>query len=438
MEINRVNKTIKYYFLFILSGVLTGIYSTFFRYTVESLSEKHLHWIETITSNSMLELSMALTALGGAISFIIVKMFSPVSKASGISMIILKTRNMLELSFKNVIPVKTIGGISAVATGFFVGTEGPIIQIAAAIAHKLSKLQDIEEHTEEYNNLISYASCAGLASVFGAPISAIALGCEEIEPGWNLKKIMLLALTCFSGFSITHLLYNKPYFNINYDFNENIFHLNILAITFLTISAFALGWVYKSGLIIFAKQQSLIRSFKLKLTYTLIVGAFTGYILTHLAMIDGHGHWLLINTLKNHNMELHRLLGFTVISWALVMLCFCSGVVGGIFSPSLTLGVVSGYAAVQLLAEIIPLEQSHFTAYIIIFTLTFFISFMKTPITGIFIAFELFGIWSMWDVLIPIGIIGYSLFYIFPSESFYHYLVKIRYDEFKQFETKKE
>ena len=76
---------------------------------------------------------------------------------------------MLNLSFKNVIPVKTIGGISAVATGFFVGTEGPIIQIAAAIAHKLSKYQDIEEQPMIIINLISSASCAGLASVFGAP-----------------------------------------------------------------------------------------------------------------------------------------------------------------------------------------------------------------------------------------------------------------------------
>ena len=428
---------INYYFLFIICGILTGLYSLFFRYTVEVLSEKHLLWVESITTSSMLEASMAVTALGGAVSFTIVKIFSPVSKASGISMIILKPSGSLNLSFKNVIPVKTIGGISSVVTGFFVGTEGPIIQIAAAISDKLSKYQKIEESSDDYKHLISSASCAGLAAVFGAPISAIALGCEEILPGWTPKKVLLLGLTCFTAFLVTHIFYDKAYFSIDYDFSYNFLNLNILVVILLTLGAFALGWVYKTGLIMFAKQQSLIESFSLKLAYTILVGAFTGYILTHLAMIDGHGHWLLINTLKNHNMELTRLIGFSVISWALVMLCFCSGVVGGIFSPSLTLGVVSGYAAVQLLAQVFTLENNHITAYIIIFSVSFFISFMKTPVTGIFIAFELFGIWKMWDVIIPVGILSYSLFYIFPSKSFYYYLVQIRYEEFKKFQIKK-
>ena len=203
------------------------------------------------------------------------------------------------------------------------------------------------------------------------PISAIALGCEEILPGWTRRKVFLLGLSCISAFLVTHIFYDKAYFSIDYDFSSNILDLNIFVVLLLTFGAFALGWIYKTGLILFAKQQSLIESFSLKLVYTIIVGAFTGYILTHLAMIDGHGHWLLINTLKNHNMEITRLIGFAVISWALVMLCFCSGVVGGIFSPSLTLGVVSGYVAVQAFNELTPLYNEHITAYILIFTLHF-------------------------------------------------------------------
>ena len=69
----------KYYFLLIICGILTGLFSIF-RFTVETLSEKHLTLGESITTNSMLEASMALAALGGALSFTIVKLFPPYLK----------------------------------------------------------------------------------------------------------------------------------------------------------------------------------------------------------------------------------------------------------------------------------------------------------------------------------------------------------------------
>ena len=131
------------------------------------------------------------------------------------------------------------------------------------------------------------------------------------------------------------------------------------------------------GIVIFATQQSQVQSLSLKVLYSMVVGAATGYILTNLAMIDGHGHWLLMNTLKSHNMVLSRLLGFAAISWLLIMLCFCSGVVGGIFSPSLTLAVVLGYASVEIISQFYIIAQDDVTAYILVFALSFFISFMK-------------------------------------------------------------
>ena len=77
-------------------------------------------------------------------------------------------------------------------------------------------------------------------------------------------------------------------------------------------------------------------------------------------------------------MEITRLIGFAVISCSCHVVLLLRSRRRNFFTKS-NLGVVSGYVAVQAFNELTPLYNEHITAYILIFTLSFFISFMKTP-----------------------------------------------------------
>lgn len=379
----------KLLFLALFAGILTGCTCILFESTVNWLTNIRIAGLQLIDpSVQWLAAFFSSAALGG-IAFYLMHRFAPEAGGSGIPEIEGALDDVRPVRWKRVIPIKFFGGTCALSSGMILGREGPSVQIGGNIGKMVADIFRLPKDAS--HALLAAGAAAGLASAFNAPLAGILFVLEEMRPQfrYSFLSIKVVSIAVISSTIIRQLLLGvEPVFNLpTYPVTSTpslilffLFGCLVGCIGYffnLCVNTFQNGYLamHKNRRIIFVAIGSLL------------AGTFGILSLLDNGLTSGGMHYI--------PQWITQPASLTAIFWLLVwrfigtLLCFCSGVPGGVFAPSLALGTLCGALAGNISTLLFPEIQIANGVFPIVGMGALFAASVRAPVTGIILVTEM-------------------------------------------------
>ncbi|MEP2240200.1 MAG: H(+)/Cl(-) exchange transporter ClcA [Maribacter sp.] len=324
----------------LLVGLVTGLLSSLFRMILSSLVT--LRTISKIKGLNQFGLdwlwSIFFTFIGVWFSIFLVKKYAPEAAGSGIQEIEGALDGLRPVRWSKVLPVKFIASLFSLSSGLLLGREGPTVQIGANVGKMTEDV--FKQPVEEDNPLISTGAAAGLASAFNAPFAGIIFVIEEMNGHFKFNFYSLAALMIGAGSAdmiVRLLIGGGPILKTTIFSFEELSGIWLFVLLGLLLSV--IGLAFNKLLII---SLDFFEKLKVNFVITALVIALviTGVGIFSEDMI-GSGYSTITNVYRNSS-TLKFLSVLFVVRFALSIVSYGSGVPGGIFTPLITLGVISG------------------------------------------------------------------------------------------------
>ncbi|WP_405398197.1 H(+)/Cl(-) exchange transporter ClcA [Maribacter sp. Asnod2-G09] len=383
VDISR-NKVLLYA---LLVGLVTGLLSSLFRLLLTRLTT--LRTISKIVGTDQYGLDwifpIIFTFIGVWFSVFLVKKYATETAGSGIQEIEGALDGFRPIRWRKVLPVKFIASLFSLSSGLLLGREGPTVQIGANVGKMTEDI--FKQPAEEDNPLISTGAAAGLASAFNAPFAGIIFVIEEMNGHFKFNFYSLAALMIGAGSAdlvVRLLVGSGPVLKTTiFTFNE-LSGIWLFVLFGLMLSV--VGLAFNKLLII---SLDFFKKLKVNFVITALVIALviTGVGLFSEDMI-GSGYSTITNVYRN-SFTLKFLLVLFVVRFALSIVSYGSGVPGGIFTPLITLGVISGMLFGGLAQYFFPDIVTDPAIFGVAGMAGIFASTIRAPLTGLALSVEM-------------------------------------------------
>lgn len=293
-----------------------------------------------------------------------------------------------KISLKNGTLSAVIASLS-LSFGASMGREGPVVHLGATLASAIT--QKLKLTPAVARTLLGCGVAAAVSASFNAPIAGVFFAHEVIMGHYALHAFTPIVIAAVAGTLISRAYLGEYPAFVLPDYAIN---------TYWEFPAFfILGIV--SAIVAVAFMASLDKADKLDLTDKVprwIQPAIGGLILGTIALafpqILGVGYEATSDAL-NGRYELWLLLSLIILKICATSLSMASGFGGGIFSPSLFIGAMTGGAAGIILGMISPELASDPGLYAIVGMGAVASSVLGAPISTTLIVFEITGDYSV-------------------------------------------
>lgn len=334
--------------------------------------------------------------------------FAPETAGSGIPHVKGVLMHVNTLDWRRVLPVKFAAGILCIGAGFSLGREGPTVQMGAAMGKLVADLLKVPAKAAP--RLMACGSGAGLAAAFHAPLAGFIFTVEELQREFSsLTYTMALIAAVVADIVTTSVMGSG-----------NAFH----ATGFPAASLAALPACVAAGILaglcgaLFNKSLLYLRrQAQTRLTAPVwaragVAGVIVGLTLWWLPDLGGGGHGIA-ERMVHGDFEGLTATNFLLLLFAgkflLTLICYVSGVPGGIFAPMLVMGAAVGLLAGALtgyvLPGFVPIPQS----LAAIGMAAFFTAVVRAPLTGVVLVLEMTGDWQQLLPLLTASMVAYAL-----------------------------
>ncbi len=172
-----------------------------------------LPWQSPLLQGDFWPIIIVLPAIGGAIAGLMIKFGSPKIIGHGIP----ETIEAILFNNSKIEPkvgiLKSISAAVTIGSGQPFGAEGPIINTGGAFGSFIGQI--IKVTGEERKILLASGAAAGMAAVFGTPISAILLVIELLLFEFRVKSLVPVAIASAIGaWMHYYLIFPQPLFNV--------------------------------------------------------------------------------------------------------------------------------------------------------------------------------------------------------------------------------
>lgn len=296
--------------------------------------------------------------LGGLAVGLFVRFFLPDRRPHGVSDVI--ERAVFRNSQMDVATgAKTaLGSIATLGFGASVGREGPVVHLGAALAGELGSRFDLTAAGRRL--LLGAGAAAAVAASFNAPLAGTFFALEVVVARYAFPAFAPVALAAVVGNLLSHLVYgDDAAFVVPADWAiASLWELPAFLLLGLIAAVFALALVRGVFLVEDTLRRARIPSW--------LCPAVAGVGVAALSLIDsrllGVGYEATSAALAG-DYSLELLVALAALKLLATALCLGGGFVGGVFSPSLVLGALSGGAFGLLLAAVAPEHVSASGAY---------------------------------------------------------------------------
>ena len=409
---NQRIEDVKLLFYGILVGIVAGGLSSFYRYIIHGI-EHILEIIINFTRTNFYAYPIII-ALLVLISFLVTKFkkFSKLCGGSGIPQVEAEIKGYINPNPTKVLFAKIFGGALTALAGFSVGREGPSIQIGAMsgklVSRKLKKNKTVEKF------LITCGASAGLSAAFNAPVAGILFAVEEIHRHISKKLLVVCMGATITADLVSKILYGTETV-FSFSLTEKLPLINYWTLILFAIVLSLLGVLYIFLMDVFMKVQDKL---KLKQEYKMIPYFLLPIlILAFMPNLLGGGGFLM-KELQSANFPIYTLVLIFIVKLLFSIICFSSGVPGGIFFPILVLGATIG----TIFGKIV--DPIYINSFIILGMAGYLTAIVRAPLTSIILIFEMTGNLSY---LLPLSIvcfITYALPNYLKSLPIYEYLLE--------------
>ncbi len=400
----------------LIAGIIAVIYARLFA-MAEDFSKMLFHaerWIIFI-----------LTPACFIISAWLVKRFAPNSRGSGIPQVMasielasaknqFKIKGLLSV---RIIITKIASSLVMVLGGGIIGREGPTIQIAGAVFHKVHQLIPASWPKITRRNMIMTGAAAGLAAAFNTPLGGIVFAVEELtKTHISYFRTALFSAVIIAGLTAQGIL--GPYLYLGFP-SVNGLTTFIFAAVILTavIAGFAGSIMSKYALRGIAYKASR------KAADQWIIVAACGLIIASIAffingVVLGSGKEIMTTLLFSDNKHIHWYVPLIRIVGQILSIVI--GGAGGVFAPALSGGACIG----GLIATWLHLSPGNANLLILSGMVAFLTGVTRTPFTAAILVLEMTDRHSIIFYLMLAAMIANLVSLLVDKHSFYDHLKK--------------
>lgn len=329
-----------------------------------------------------------------------------------------------------------IGSAITVGFGGSVGLEGPTISTGAAIGSNLGRFLHLRPR--QIILLLGCASAGAMAAIFKAPVAAIVFALEVIMLDLTMSSLVPLLLASVSSVMVSYFFTGQDFI---YPFHvEDGFKLNDWL--FYVLLGFTCGFVSLYFRKVYVWIFEWFENMQNVLKRVLIGGVSLGFLLFVFPALYGEGYEVINATLKGdisyifENEWIAHLKGnflFTVailsalVLFKVVAAAITSGAggVGGIFAPTLFMGVNLGLVF-SLVVSQLGIRHLNINNFSLIAMGGMIAGVLHAPLTAIFLIAELSGGYELFVPLMLTATISYLTVKIFAPHTVYTYQLASR------------
>ncbi|MCH8964225.1 MAG: chloride channel protein [Planctomycetes bacterium] len=306
--------------------------------------------------------------------------------------------------------VKAVASALTIGSGGSAGTEGPIIQIGAAIGSGFG--QWLKVHRRQMGVLVACGAAAGIASIFNAPIAGVLFALEIFLRDFSFRSFSPVVFSSVLSCSTTHYLQSKfakegaeidlAIFNverIGYDFiGTELFYYLMLGSLCAVVGVAFIRLLYWSEdvfdkLNLYGPLKPVLGAVGLGVTGALYCLITNQHVQPE---FFGNGYPMIEIAVSNELLTRYTgyagiglLLVFAVLKLVATCLTLGSGGSGGVLAPSLMLGAMVGGAFGLLLKQFGWVEDTSVTAYALVGMAAMVAATTHASLTAIVILFEM-------------------------------------------------
>lgn len=278
---------------------------------------------------------------------------------------------------------KIVLGVGALAAGFSAGREGPSVQVGASIMHAFRRFlpTGFSVHPK---HLILAGGAAGISAAFNTPLAGVVFAIEELGRRFEQKTNgVIITAIVLSGLVSISLQGNYTYFgNISVGIIDRTI---IVPVIVCAIVCGILGGIFSRTLIESSKPSKGCIG-NLRRIHPLWWAGFCGLMVALLGVVSagaahGSGYTFTREMLNGSVAEAWQ---YAPIKYLATIFTYLSGVPGGIFAPSLSIGAGIGNDLMPLFGD-----QHVATAICALCMAGFLAAVTQAPITSFIIVMEM-------------------------------------------------
>ncbi|MBV7397036.1 chloride channel protein [Mameliella sediminis] len=389
---------VQFWFIALGLGLASGLAAIAFRFAIESLQTLVYGTPDLQSLHSFAERLpwlwvLLVPALGGIVVGIVLHLATPDGRVRSVA-------DVIEGAALNDGRVEKKAGIASalcswitLSTGGSTGREGPVVHIAAMCSSWVANTLKVDGITGR--DLLGCAVAAAVSASFNAPIAGALFALEVILRHFALHAFAPIVVASAAGTVINRLVYG--------DVTEFVLPGTTTVEFYLELPAFfILGLV--CGLVAVIMMQSIFLADdmetrlqrKLGLPHWMrpaVAGLLLGGIAIFFPHIIGVGYETTSRALTG-GLLLHEAFVFAVLKVVAVSITMAGRMGGGVFSPSLMVGALTGLTFGHIATGIFPEVSSAFTLYALAGMGAVAAAVLGAPISTTLIVFELTGDWQ--------------------------------------------
>lgn len=395
---HRGPSQIQFWFIALMIGIAAGCAAVAFRFGVSFL-QTTLYGVEDVTKlHSFAEslpwyLILVIPMAGGVTVGIILHHFTPDGRVRSVS-------DVIEGAALNNGRVEKKAGIASalssmitLGTGGSTGREGPVVHIAAMISSWVSNLIRADGITGR--DLLGCAVAAAVSASFNAPIAGALFALEVVLRHFAVHAFAPIVIASVAGTVINRLVFGDTAEFALPGTSPLEFYAELPAYLILGLVSGLVAVTLMRCVFWADDLESRLQS-RLGLPYWLrpaLAGAMLGLIAIQFPHIIGVGYETTSAALTGQ-LLLHEAVVFSMVKVAAVAITMAGRMGGGIFSPSLMIGALTGLAFGLIATSVFPDISGSHTLYALAGMGAVAAAVLGAPISTTLIVFELTGDWQ--------------------------------------------
>ncbi|GAB3396254.1 chloride channel protein [Humibacter soli] len=387
--------------LFVISiivGVGAGLGAVLFRYLVSFFTwvftgqtefgqdgwvgSTHLPWLG-------LGFLVVVPVIGGLLYGPLVYRFAREARGHGVPEVMIAVAENGGRIRPQVSVVKALASAITIGTGGSVGREGPIVQIGSALASTLGQWIRMPENRMRI--LVACGAGGGIAATFNAPITGVFFGVEIILREMSVDALFAVMLSAMVADAVAIPFLGNEHFLTGFPAGI-VLHdpRNYLLIAGLAVIAALIGLLFKT--VLYGLEDLADRLWKGRPEWLrpAVGGLVLGLVLLALPQMYGVGYPVMFKTVAG-DYALWFLLILAAGKILATSISLAIGGSGGIFAPSLFIGVTSGMAFGVIVDHLFGPSAGNPALYAVVAMGAVFASAARAPLTSFASVVEMTG-----------------------------------------------
>ena len=320
-------------------------------------------------------------------SFLLTRHVFPGAQGSGIPQVIAVQHMTDRSAIARVLSLRiALGKIALTLLGLLsgasIGREGPTVQVGAAIMHALGQFQRLPR-LELERALVLAGGAAGVAAAFNTPLAGVVFAIEELSHSFEARTSgTVLTAVIIGGITTLALMGNYTYFG--HTSAELDFGRGWVAVVACSVVGGLSGGVFSAALIR-AAQGLPGRIGALLLRHPVTFAALCGLGIAAIGVASsGETYGTGYDQARGMVEATTTLPGsYVLLKFAATVISYVSGIPGGLFAPSLSVGAGMG----AWLSQLMPSAPAG--AVVLLGMVAYFSGVVQAPITATIIVMEM-------------------------------------------------